>query len=110
MASLEARIRRREKEANWYGVRRRTSQVGRMRNQTEKTGAEREITVDNNKRGGRAIEKESKAFFRLRVWARGRQGLGASVLQKDGSERTGGGDPERAEETSHPRLRKRNEC
>lgn len=42
MASLEARIRRREKEANWYGVRQRADQVGRMRNKTEKDGAEGE--------------------------------------------------------------------
>lgn len=37
MASLEARIRRREEEANWNGVRRRASKVSRMRNKTEKT-------------------------------------------------------------------------
>lgn len=65
MASLEARIRRREKEANWYGVRQRAEQVGRMRNKTEKDGAEGEIweiTPDTNKRGQGNRKKGRPSF------------------------------------------------
>lgn len=58
-----------------------------MRNKTEKDGAEREITVDNNKKGARqSIEREKGRAFSFAS----ESGLGADrdwVLQKYGSGR-----------------------